>query len=108
MAKVIDIKSRASATAEGKTPEQVRVFLENVHGVHHLSRSTIARNLVAREPWVVPSIASIERVMCDATLETHRMPTANDPAWDAAYDLRELAAEVYCYACDKRDGFRHE
>jgi hypothetical protein len=107
MAKVIDIKSRAVADSSARFPNEVRAFLV-VASSRNMSRARIARDIVAREPWVVPSIASIERVMCDATLETHRMPTANDPAWDAAYDLRELAAEVYCYACDKRDGFRHE
>ena len=109
MAKVIDIKSRV-ASCEGRTPGEVRAFLVAASS-RDMSRSRIARDIVAREPWVVPSIGAIERVLCEATLATHRTNAANpltEDAWEAAYDLRELASEVYCYACDKRDGFRHE
>lgn len=107
MGKVIDIKSRAGALASAKTPEEVRAFLVAASG-RDMSRSRVARDIVNYEPWVVPSIGAFERVLCEATLATHRTPnSANDHLWNDAYDLRELAAEVYCYACDKRDGLHH-
>jgi len=110
MAKVIDIKSRAVADSSARFPNEVRAFFVAASS-RNMSRARIARDIVAREPWVVPSIASIERVLLQATVDVSRIDASDkskEDAWEAAYDLRELAAEVYCYACDKRDGFSHE